>query len=261
MDDPKSTTDESADQGGMTIQGVAVDDQGQAISQPEEAEQTAAEGDAETSEATEPEPQQEPETPVDDNSKWLESKGIDPKSPEAIEKLAKMARESEKAMHDKAQKASKLEKSMLEQSDDSAEQIAEATGQDPELLKRLQRVEVRDAIRDFWDDNPQAKDYEEQIKQKILDSGVSGSAEAVLKAGWAMVVADNADSLKSEGKKEALKTLASKQQAAVPAGNAVKGSSANTTVITPENVNELVGRNSQEWFEKNYDAINKAMAG
>ena len=39
--------------------------------------------------------------------------------------------------------------------------------------------------------------------------------------------------------------------------------STNTPVsdkITSENVDELVGKNGPEWFKKNYDAINRAMA-
>lgn len=253
MDDQKTTTDTS--ETGDTVQGVAVDDQAQAVSQPDKEESTSAAKEDVTEAQETTEPQEEEKSSEDDNSKWLESKGIDPTSPDAISKLTKSAREAEKAMHQKAGEASQLKKSMETVADTVAEEEATATGQDPETAKLLKRLIVRDSLRDFWEANPDAKKHEQELAKIVTERPyLAGDLEAA----YALV---QTNTLKSEGKKEALKSLASKQQAAVPAGSAVSGSSMGTSKITPENVNELVGKNDLKWFEAHQDEINQAMAG
>lgn len=199
-------------------------DEGAQVAQPEAAEQVEAvkEQPAEvTEESQETEVTEETKEPSqDDNSEWLKSKGIDPTDPEAINKLAKSAREAEKAMHQKSQKASELEKTMGEMSDSSAEQVAEATGQDPEVLKRLQRIEVREAKRDFFSQNPDAAKYEKEMAKIATESGLYGTPDAIMKAAYAMAKT-NDPTQKSQVREETLKGLAQKQQSAVPRGNAV----------------------------------------
>jgi hypothetical protein len=204
----------------------------------------------------------EPDTSieVDDTSEWLSKKGIDPSDPEAINKLAKSAREAERAMHAKAAKAKELERSMTELSDQSAEEIAYNTGQDPELLKRVQRFEVKSTVRDFFEQYPEAKQYEQQMIKNMTESGLYGSPEAMLKAAYSMAVAEDTTSVKNQARRETLENLAQSQQASVPRGNAtVAGVSSQT--ITPQNVDQLVAQNNLDWFKKNYDAINRAMSG
>ena len=234
----------------------AVVDQGVETTQPE-VNETPAEAVENTEEATVTQETEEPS--VDDNSEWLAAKGIDPSDPEAINKLAKSAREAERAMHQKAQKASELEKSMSEMSDESAEQAAIQTGQDPELLKRVQRFEVKSSIRDFFDANPDAKKYETQMIEEMTTSGLYGTPEAMLRAAYAIAVSKDTDSVRSQAKRETLEKLAQKQQASVPTGNATNaGIDSNT--ITPQNVDKLVAQNDVAWFKKNYAAINEAMS-
>lgn len=214
-------------------------------------------------ETTSEQPQQEltNEPSEDDNSKWLAAKGIDPSDPEAINKLAKSAREAERAMHQKAQRASELEKSMTDMSDDSAEQVAYTTGQDPELLKRVQRFEVKSAVRDFFDANPDAKQYEQQMVEEMTTSGLYGSPEAMLKAAYAIAVSKNTDSVRNQAKRETLESLAQKQQASVPTGNATTAAMSSSQKITAANVDQLVANNNLDWFKKHYDEINRAMSG
>lgn len=257
--DEQTTTDASVDAGGSdSIQGVAVDSNGSAIpeSQPENTDQAEAVAPT-TDDTAEGEKPKEP-SDEDDNSKWLKAKGIDPTDPEAIAKLTKSAREAEKAMHSKAQRASELEKTMTGMSDTSAEQVADATGQDPEVLKRLQRMEVKDSIREFWDTHPEARSYEKEMAEIAVSSGLYGTPDAILNAAYAMAVSKDS---KSQGAKEALQNLAQKQKAAVPQGNAVNPSGMGAESITPQNVDRLVAQNDLNWFKKNQDAINKAMAG
>lgn len=174
---------------------------------------------------TEPEPAQpsvEPskDAPSDDDelSSWAEKKGLTLDSDNA-KKAAKMAREAERAMHQKAQRASELEKSISTKSDEYAEEVAQVTGQDPELVKRLQRIEVRESVRDFWDANPDARQYESQMIELLQTKPhLAGDLESLYAS--ALVKSGNLDAVKSQGKREALESLAHKQQAAVPTGNA-----------------------------------------
>lgn len=254
----EATVEQSEEQ---TIQGVPVDDQGQAISQldddgTEEAvnttDQEAQNSEASTAtEVTEPSEEEQLE-------KFATVKGLELDSDNA-RKAAKMAMNAEKQMHAKSQRASELEKTMGQMSDSSATQVAQATGQDPEVLKRLQRVEVRDAIREFWDEHPDARQYEAEMAQVAVESGLYGSPEAILKASYAIAVSNNLNAVKSQGRREGLQSLAHKQQAAVPKGNAVNSVSTDTR-ITPENVDKLVAQNDQQWFEEHHDEINAALA-
>lgn len=257
--DEETTTNAPVESGETQhIGGVAIDDQGMAVSQPEEAEQAEAvettnEPEEQVAEAT-----SEPSEEDEQLARFAEAKGLELDSDNA-KKAAKMAMNAKKLMHNKANKASELERTMSGMSDESAEQVASATGQDPEVLKRIQRMEVKDSIRDFWDSNPDARQYEAEMATIAVESGLFGSPEAILKASYAIAQSQNSEALKSQGKQEALKSLAHKQQAAVPRGNAVTSSMTSNT-ITPQNVDRLVAQNDQKWFESNYAAINKAMA-
>jgi hypothetical protein len=257
--DEVTTTEAPVESGGQHINGIAIDDQGMAVPQPEEAESAeAVQTTTETEEVQEAEATSEP-SEDEQLAKFAETKGLELDSDNA-KKAAKMAMNAEKLMHSKATKASELERTMSSMSDESATQVAEATGQNPEYLKRLQRMEVKDSIRDFWESNPEARQYESDMATIAVESGLYGSPEAILKASYAMAVAKNPEALKSQGKREGLESLAHKQQAAVPRGNAVNSGST-SNAITPQNVDQWVATHSQADFEANYEQINKAMAG
>lgn len=150
--------------------------------------------------------------------KYAVSQGIDLDSPNAI-KAAQIAMKAQSEATKRYQKSSELEKAATTISDEDATASATATGQNPELLKRLQRVEVRESVREFWQQDGIDKAYEpamiELLKTKPYLAGDLESlyATAVMKSGGVAAV-------KSQGKREALESLARKQQAAVPAGNA-----------------------------------------
>lgn len=258
-----TTTDAAVDTGGQTIQGVPVDDQGQAIPHPDESPAPAPAVETDTTEqpADGPAPADDEPTSeqLDDTSEWLKNKGIDASDPDAINKLAKSAREAERAMHQKAQRASELEKTMTEMSDASAEQVAQATQQDPEVLKRIQRMEVRDSIREFWDSNPDARQYQEKMADIAVNSGLYGTPEAILKAAYAIARSQNIDAVKSQSRRETLEALAHKQQASVPTGNAVSGGNIGSNVITPQNVDAMVAAMSPEEYRRRINEVNAAL--
>lgn len=244
MEDQTTTTTESVDTGVVETQPV-------------ETEQTEAVQETVTSDQQEAtEPSENPSGFDDDTLKWMNAKGIDPASPDALTKLAKSAREAEKAMHSKAQRASELEKSMATVYDEHAEVVAEQTGQDPELLKRLQRMEVKDTVREFWDSNPDAKQYESEMIEVVKQKPhLAGDLDAI----YAVVLKNNQQSLKTEGAKEALQSLASKQRATAPTGSAVSSAPSKPT-ITRQLIAEKTQAGDIDWLNKNQGAINQLVA-
>lgn len=257
--DEQTTTVAPADDGGQSIQGVQVDDQGQAVPQPEETGQAPA-----VEQTTEPtsQPETQPEEPVqtdNSDSEWLKNKGIDPSSPDAVEKLAKMARSSEKAMHEKAQQKSELEKSVGEVADQQIAQHEQDTGtQVSETDRAVQRLLIKDNVRTFFDSNPEAKPFEKAMAAELENAPhLAGDLQSL----YARAVVASGDSVRSQAKQETLESLAQKQTASVPRGNAVNGASMTTSAITPQNVDQLVAQNDHIWYEKNLEAINAALAG
>ncbi len=229
---------------------------------PEAQPETPGTAEAVTTETEQPEEQTEAHSePSEDGelAKFAAAKGLELDS-ENAKKAAKMAMNAEKLAGRQASRAGELEKTMGSMSDESATQVAQATGQDPEVLKRLQRMEVKDSVREFMDKNPDAREYEAQMAEIAQSAGLYGTPEAILKAAYAMAKSQDLDAVKSQGKQEALKSLAQKQQASVPRGNAVN-TSTTTQTITSDNVDQLVQQNSLEWFKAHRDEINRAMAG
>jgi hypothetical protein len=187
--------------------------------QPQPTTEAPAEA-VETTTSTEEQPETVVAEPSEDEQlkTWADSKGLELDSDNA-KKAAKMAQNAEKAMHQKAQKASELEKTVTAASEADVEATAEATGRDPELLKVVKQLQVQSQVRDFWNTEGVDKSFEpamiELVNEKPYLAGDLETlyAAAVMKTGGVAAV-------KSQGKREALESLAHKQQAAVPTGNA-----------------------------------------
>lgn len=255
----QTTTDAPVVDGGQHINGVAIDDQGMAIPQPEATETAEAVTTTETPQ--EQEVTQEPSTDDNSASNWLKNKGIDPTSPDAVEKVAEMARNAEKAMHAKATKASELEKSLTKTDEEavSAYEIENNT-QISETDKLVRGLVIKEQVRDFFTNKPEAKAYEAKMIE-ILGSKphLAGDLESLYAV--ATIQSGSLDAVKTQAKQETLESLAQKQQAAVPRGNAVNGSGMGAAAITPQNVDQLVAQNGTEWYRANLPAINKALQG
>lgn len=262
----KTTTDASVSDGGSeAINGVAVDANGSAIpgSQPTTTE--TAEAVTDTTDSTQEAQETEEPAKADNSSvEWLKKKGIDPNSPEAIEKVAEMARNAEKAMHEKAQKASELEKSVQVSQDelpyDAPDNVLNAN--------RVRNIELKQQLQDWRLANPDKREQEKAMTDLLVSDP---NLRAMVREGYldfdklhAMAKGLNTDIVgdaKSQGKREALETLAQKQQAAVPTGSAVSPSGTGAESITPQNVDRLVATHDVEWFKAHHDEINRAMAG
>lgn len=156
--------------------------------------------------------------PDDKLRKYAASQGFELDSPGAI-KAAQIAMKAQSAATRNSKRANELEKATVSVADQNAEAEATVTGQDPELLKRLQRVEVRESVRDFWS-NPEHDRQMETKMVEVLENKpyLAGDLDSLYAV--ALVQTGGINAVKSQGKKEALSELAHQQQAAVPRGNA-----------------------------------------
>ncbi len=253
MEEP--TTNAAEDTGAQAINGIPVDDQGQAVAEPVEtdtatAESTTQDEQAETEQVTESESQETDNS--DEDAAWAKNKGLSIET-DNERKLAQMARNAEKAMHEKSVKASQLEKAI----DTGITQEAEAQGLTGDDRVEIARIKVKMNVREFFEDHPEAKAYEQAMatelsaKPHLAGDLESLYATAIYKSGH----------LQNQGKKQALESLVHKQQAAVPKGNAINGNSMGAAKITSQNVDQLVGQNDLNWFREHQAEINQAMAG
>lgn len=273
MEDQTTTGDASVDDGGQqpqVINGVAVDDQGQALPVPEntEAATTAAEASSDeqsTDEVDATSGASEEAVPgVDDKlRKYAESNSITLDSPGAI-KAAELAMKAQSEATRNYQKASELERAAKITNDQIPDDI------EPEARDnvRVRNLELKFEAQNWKLQNPDKAVYEsdmanilanDPVKRQLVQEGYL-SLDDVYSIARGKSSTSDVD-LKSQGKREALESLRDKQQAAVPGGKAVNSVPTQEASITPQNVDKLVGQNSLEWFNKNKDAINRAMAG
>lgn len=230
----KTTTESSAveSSGEHQIQGVPVDSAGNAIpdnSQPVQAEVEAvsqAEGTESTQNDSGEIDNQTSNAGEDDLAKWAANKGIDVTT-ESERKLAEMARESEKAFHQKAQeaKANKVQETVSN---------PDLISQDDPIASELATIRSQLAITNFYAANPDARTYDEQMGEVLAEDPAlleyvrqTGNIDAVYKIARASDIESKVDTLKNDGGREALTNLAAKQSAA-----AIKGSATNTAPNT-----------------------------
>ena len=159
---------------------------------------------------------------VDDKlQSFAKGQGIDDISAltEREMKLLKVAKDNQAEFQRNRQKASELEKTIESTANDNVDELAANTGQDPELLRIVRGLQVKETVRDFWDSHPEAKAYEqEMIKVHAEKPYLAGDLEALY--ATALVKSGGLDTVKSQGKREVLTNLAQKQQATAPIGNA-----------------------------------------
>jgi len=128
-----------------------------------------------------------------------------------------------------------------------------------EVADRLNRQEQLNYVRDWFGANEEAKEHREEL-QKIAQARPWLTNMDDVYAHY-LANPSREKELKQAGGKEALTNLAQKQQQIPPASGATDSQVYSSQQISPSNVYELVDKNDQEWFEKNHEAISKAMAG
>jgi hypothetical protein len=194
---------------------------------------------------------------TEDLDKFAQAKGFDPAAlTDGERKALEMARNAEKRMHEATAKARELETGMVESSN------LEYTGNEAidQLALQVNQMNIQNRVRDFFEANPGAREYESKMAELVVARPwLQNDLEAL--HALAVNSPSRAAELKSEGGREALTNLAQKQSAVPPPSNASTGATSSSEKITPDNVDELVAKNGQEWFKKHYSEINRAMAG
>ena len=208
------------------------------------AEQAQPAEQPDTSAASQPqEPATIDEPSTDENLDWLRNKGIDPDSPEAISKIAEMARNAEKKMHESTTKASALERSLTEPAADFQPQDQSSI---EALAAKVQAMELSQKVNTFFSENPEAKSLEAKMTEIVTTRPEIGQlvTQGYLSLQDLHALARDGDTgreaqLKQDGGREALEKVAAKQQAKAIQGNAVS-SEIPTSNVTRANV--------EEWF-------------
>lgn len=225
-------------------------------SQSEEANDEAV---AEESVPTETEETQAPaDVPSEDEfTKFAKAKGFDPAAVTASERKAlEMAQNAEKRMHEATQKARELETTVTSQAP------IDYTG-DPNIDSLAQQVNsllIKNNVNDFFSNTPEAREYESKMAEIVTQRP---HLQNDLDALYALARTDPSreSQLRQEGGRQALTQLAQKQSAIPPGANATNSGVYESQAITSGNVWQQIDSHDQEWFEKNYSAINKAISG
>lgn len=184
---------------------------------------------------------------------WAKKKGIEinPENPNEV-KLARLQLENDRRFHEAQQAKPKITPPEL---------IAEA--EDPVLntvIQKQNEADTRIYVRDWFDANPEMKEYRDQLMEIASRRPYLNDLDDV--AAHLYRDPKFISKIREEGGRHALENLAQKQSAVSPQSSASNtGVYSDSNVITPKNVYDLVDKNDQEWFEKNHDAISRAMQG
>jgi len=172
---------------------------------------------------------------TDDTAAWLQSKGVDPNDPEAFQKIASMAYNSEKQMTKATQEASELRKSL------GSEPVVPQPGTDPSLQEFIQDYRRDKQINSFKESHSDWSQHEPAMVNilnqtapngytysQLVNSGFMGlDAVYAMAKGSAPV---DTEQIKEQARQETLQTLANQQRAG--------GATAHASTSTPSTPNE-----------------------
>lgn len=212
----------------------------------------------ETQEDTQEKAAEEPtvqEAQADDKQEiveWAKKKGleINPENPNEV-KLAKLQLDNDRRFHEQQQKIKVIPPELLAETEDPTLNA---------VVERQNNAELKLYVRDWFDANPEMKQHREQLMEIAAQRPYLNDMEDV--AAHLYRDPNFVANLRNEGGRQALENLAQKQSAVPPQASASNTSVySSDTVITPSNVYDLVDKMDQKWFEKNHDAISRAMSG
>lgn len=188
-------------------------------------------------------------TQAEDIKVWAEKKGLPLDDPI---KLAEMYRNAERKMHEatSTQGVSPKPPEVPDMSEDPAIN---------QLIERQHTNELRMYVRDWFDANPDMKQHRGDLMRIAQERPYLTDLDDV--AAHLLANPQRYEQAQKDGGRKALENLAQKQAAVPPRAGASNPQAYQSNQITPKTVYDLVEKNDQAWFEKNYDAITKAMQG
>lgn len=198
--------------------------------------------------ATPPEPtSQSQPAQAEDSAAWFASKGIDPNDPSALQKVAEMARNSEKQMTKATQEASELKKSLTP----PAAQPQDGSGADPvvsEFIQDYRRDKLisgfKESHQDWQQQEPKMAEllsqpvqtaYGQFTRSQLVNAGFMSLEDVYTMAKGSAPV--NTEQIQAQAKNEVLQTLANTQRAG--GGNA-QASDSNPQAPTTDPVTEAI---------------------
>jgi cytochrome c556 len=159
----------------------------------------------------------------DDNLTWLQSKGVDPSSPEAVTKLAEMYRNAEKQLSRVSQEASQLKKSLTP----SQQPISGDSAAEPAINEFIADYRRDKMLNSFKESHPDWSQYDSTMGQlleeavrtpygvftrsQLVNEGLLGLEDIYRMAKGASPV--DTEAIKQGAKQEVLQTLANTQRA------------------------------------------------
>lgn len=208
---------------------------------------TENEDTSQTSESEETEPTEVDNSDETELKEWAAKKNLPLDDPL---KIAKMYRESEKQLGKKGQKEGQLKAAVTDANTSAGVDDVQALRNEVTALS-------------FYIQHPEAKAYESEMVTILEDKPwLANDLEVVLDAAKGR--SSTAQQLVAErqaGKKEALAQAEKANRASQPRSSAANPSYNSSSKITLDNVDELIGRNGQDWFVKNRDKINAVLSG
>lgn len=177
-----------------------------------EAEQSQAPAPAE---AQETQTQAEQQESTDDKAEWLRNKGIDPSDPDAIHKAAEAWRKAEQEFHKSRQQKGELQ--------NEAETAARDLAGEDAVLARMNVLEMRQTVRDFFDNPnyPGASELEPQMAEIVRARPyLAQDLEAVYALAKQSKHEADVEAAKEAGRQEAKAQIAKASVAGTPRGNA-----------------------------------------
>jgi hypothetical protein len=221
-------------------------------SQSESAETTAPASEAVSEKETQAPAEQT--SGLEDISSFAKAKGYDPEAlTDGERKALDMARNAEKRMHEVTAAARTAAPAPPEDLPLSGDPNYDA------IVSRLNKSEQVQYVTGWFDANPDAKAAKADLQQIAQERPWLQNMDDV----YAHYLANpkRESDLRQAGATDALTTLAQKQQQIPPGANATNSGVYETQTITQRNVFDLIDKHDQAWFEKNHEAINKAIAG
>jgi hypothetical protein len=195
---------------------------------------------------TEPTSQSQPTAQADDTAAWLQSKGVDPNDPEAFQKVAKMAYNSEKQMTRATQEASELKRSLTPQ-----QQVDQQTDPLAFINDFAREYKTDKMLADFKEAHTDWADYRQGISQALAQQvqtpyGVF-TREQLVNEGllslddvyYQVKGATPADTtqIKTQAQQEVLQTLANTQRAG---GGTAQASNPNPQAPQEDPINSAI---------------------
>ena len=234
MSEDTTTTDAPANDG-APVQDVSTE------AQPEVTET------AEAVQSTE-EPAETTQPDTNGIEDWAEKKGLKLDNHEDVKKAFANFRQAEQKMHESTTQASELKNVINEEVQAQASTLPE--GDDLAAMKlQMQRMQAEQAVNDFYQQNPDARQFDDQMAKIATERGI-GDIEAL----YALAKLDQAknggnEQLKKEGGREALEGLAQKQKAASPSPSATTMEAPSQGVTVAE-VGERTRAGDVQWLRE-----------